>query len=90
MADYNPRQLKHTREDLVFIVQFLGAAVLADDESVFTDFVIWLRDLLVHRGVSPDVLASGLNTLQPLVQDVHSGASALLDAGRNQLVAAPA
>jgi len=90
MAGYGPRQLNHTREDLVFIVQFLGAAVLADDESVFTDFVIWLRDLLVHRGVPSSALPAGLQTLQPLVQEVHTGASALLSAGRNRLVTAPA
>ncbi|MDF2967154.1 MAG: hypothetical protein K0Q93_932 [Nocardioidaceae bacterium] len=90
MADYDSRQLSRTREDLVFIVQFLGAAMLADDPSVFTDFVIWLRELLVHRGVSPGVLATGLQALQPLVLDVHPGATALLEAGHDRLVTAPA
>ena len=75
MAHYDRRQRARTREDLVYIVRFLSAARLVDDDEVFTEFTAWLEELLVSRGVPAAALAAGLGVLAPLVRDVdeHSG-----------------
>jgi diguanylate cyclase (GGDEF)-like protein len=88
MAGYDERQLAHTREDLVFIVQFLAAAVLAADQTIFSEFLEWLQELLLHRNVPPHALISGLDALRPVVEVVDERAALLLDAGRQELVAA--
>ncbi len=86
MADYNAQQLARTREDLVFIVQFLAAAMLVSDDSIFTEFLDWLQDLLVSRGVPPTALISGLEALRPVIESVAAeDAVRLLDIGRHQL-----
>jgi diguanylate cyclase (GGDEF)-like protein len=84
MADYDERQLTRTREDLVFIVQFLAAATFADDPTVFTGFLTWLRTLLAHRGVPVQALLAGLDTLRTQVErvpEVGADTLQLLDAG---------
>jgi len=50
MAGYDERRMARTREDLVFIVQFLAATLLAADQVIFGDFLNWLQNLLVQRG----------------------------------------
>ncbi|TVR19749.1 MAG: hypothetical protein EA387_12895 [Nitriliruptor sp.] len=79
MADYDRRQRARTYEDLVYIVRFLAAARLVDDEEVFTTFATWLEDLLVARGVPAAALVAGLEVLAPPVRDIdeRSGALAL-------------
>ncbi|HEY5876826.1 MAG TPA: cobalamin-dependent protein [Ilumatobacteraceae bacterium] len=86
MLDYSERQMARTREDLVFIVQFLAATMLVSDDSVFTEFLDWLQDLLVSRGVPPTALISGLEALRPVIADAGAAdAVRLLDIGRHQL-----
>jgi methanogenic corrinoid protein MtbC1 len=84
MADYDDRQLARTREDLVFIVQFLAAALLSADDRVFAEFLTWLQDLLGSRRVPPQALPAGLDALRPLVMAVDPGAVRLLDTGRRK------
>ena len=86
MADYDERQLARTREDLVFIVQFLAAALLAADQAMFGDFLSWLHNLLVQRGVPPRALIAGLEALRPVVEAVDAGAALVLDVGRQELL----
>lgn len=78
MAAYDARQLARTHEDLVFIVQFLAAAILAADDTVFTSFLVWLRELLRTRGVPTSAIAAGLRALHPAVEAVAPGAARLL------------
>jgi methanogenic corrinoid protein MtbC1 len=85
MATFDEEQLARTREDLVFIVGFLAAARLVDDDAVFTDLLDWLQTLLVNRGVSPHALPAGLEALRPGVVAVDAGAERLLDAGLRRL-----
>jgi diguanylate cyclase (GGDEF)-like protein len=85
MADYDARQLTRTREDLVFIVQYLAAATLAADPEVFTSFLGWLQNLLAHRNVPAQALIIGLEALHPLVEAIDAHAGSLLDAGRREL-----
>ena len=86
MAGYDERQMARTREDLVFIVQFLAATLLAADQAVFGDFLDWPQNLLVQRGVPPQALIAGLEALRPAVEAVDTGAALLLDLGRQELL----
>jgi hypothetical protein len=86
MADYDERQIARTQEDLVFIVRFLAATLLAADHAIFGDFLDWLRNLLVQRGVPPQALIAGLEALRPVVEAVDTGAALLLDLGREGLL----
>jgi len=86
MADYDERQVARTREDLVFIVRFLAAALLAADHEIFGDFLDWLQNLLVPRGVPPRALIAGLEALRPVVEAVDTGAALVLDLGRQGLL----
>jgi diguanylate cyclase (GGDEF)-like protein len=85
LADYDERQLAHTREDLVFIVRFLAATMLAADNAIFTDFLRWLQNLLVPGGLPRQALTAGLEALRPGVEAVDAGAALLVDLGRQQL-----
>ena len=85
-AGYDERRMARTREDLVFIVQFLGATLLAADQAIFGDFLYWLQNLLVQRGVPPQALIAGLEALRPVVEAVDTGAALLLDLGRQELL----
>jgi diguanylate cyclase (GGDEF)-like protein len=86
MADYDECRVARTREDLVFIVRFLAATLLAADQAIFGDFLGWLQDLLVQRGVPPQALVAGLAALRPVVEAVDAGAALLLDLGRQELL----
>ena len=86
MAGYDEHRMARTREDLVFIVQFLAATLLAADQAIFGDFLYWLQNLLVHRGVPPQALTAGLEALRPVIEAVDTGAALLLDLGRQQLL----
>jgi len=85
MTDHDENQAAATREDLVFIVRFLAAALLAADRVIFSDFLDWRQNLLVSRGVPPHALDARLDALRPVVEVVDSGAARLLDLGRRHL-----
>jgi hypothetical protein len=81
MADYDERQIARSREDLVFIVRFLAAALLAADHAIFGDLLDWLQNLLVQRGVPPQAFVAGLDALRPVIEPVDTEAALLLDLG---------
>jgi diguanylate cyclase (GGDEF)-like protein len=89
LAAYDERRIARTREDLVFIVRFLAASLLAADQAIFGDFLGWLQNLLVQRDVPPQALAAGLEALRPVVEAVDTGAALLLDLGRRELLEGP-
>jgi diguanylate cyclase (GGDEF)-like protein len=89
MADYDERQIARTREDLVFIVRFLAATLLAADHAIFADFLDWLQVLLVQRGMPPQALIAGLEALRPVIEAVDTRAALLLDRGRQGLLDGP-
>lgn len=78
------------REYLAYLVQFLGAAQMVEDPTVFTEFLVWLRDLLECRGMPADTLVAGLQALHPVVEKVVPDAARLLDRGHQMLVDNPA
>lgn len=85
LADYDQRQRAHTRQDLAYIVQFLAAARLVDDDEVFTTFHQWLESLLRARGVPPSAIAAGLHAIAPLVAGIDEGAHRLATAAESQI-----
>jgi diguanylate cyclase (GGDEF)-like protein len=86
MAGYSGGQVPRTHEDLVFVVRFLAATLLAADHAIFRDFLDWLQNLLVVRGVPPQALGAELEALRPAVEAVDTGAALLLDLGRRELL----
>jgi diguanylate cyclase (GGDEF)-like protein len=89
ISDYDERRMARTREDLVFIVQFLAATLLTGDQEIFSDFLNWLQNLLVYRGLPPQALIAGLEALRPVVEAVDTGAALLIELGRQQLLDGP-
>lgn len=85
MAAYDETSLSRTREDLVYIVQFLAAAIAAGDDTVFLEFLTWLDQLLAHRGVPTRAIIAGLEALRPGLGAVDAGALRLLEAGHRML-----
>jgi diguanylate cyclase (GGDEF)-like protein len=73
-------QRAQLHEDLLFVVQFLAAARLVDDDTVFEEFLAWLDELLRSRGVRLDVLTAGLEALTPRLIAVDRDTKRLLDA----------
>jgi GGDEF domain-containing protein len=62
------------------------ATLLAADQAIFGDFLYWLQNLLVQRGVPPQALIAGHEALRPVVEAVDTGAALLLDVGRQELL----
>lgn len=67
---YDADQLAHTRADLSYILDFLEAAVLVDDDAVLTDVLAWLVRVLEHRGVPRHVVPPGIAALARALDDL--------------------
>jgi methanogenic corrinoid protein MtbC1 len=67
VARYDERQLRRTEEDVDFILDFLCAALLVDDVGLFTEFVGWLVEILVPRGVPAATVADGLAVVADVI-----------------------
>jgi hypothetical protein len=67
VARYDERQRRRTEEDVAYIVEFLGAAHFVGDVTLFTEFVHWLRDVLVARNVPAATLTAGLAVIGEVV-----------------------
>lgn len=67
VASYDSTQIDRTREDVHHILDFLSAALYVDDVVLFTDFVTWLDELLVARGVPTATLRRGLDVIAEVI-----------------------
>ena len=68
LAGYSEAQLSRSREDLGYILQFLEAALLTDDQRIFLDeFLPWLTRVLTSRGLPAAVVAVGLEALEAVL-----------------------
>jgi len=85
MASYAPNQLDRTREDLEYIVRFVAAAQLVDDQSVFTEFLDWLVQLLRARRVPKAAVIAGLEALQPHLAQHDFAAGRIASTGLEHL-----
>lgn len=84
---YSPTQLDATVSDLGHIVDFLAAAVYVDDPSLFTEFVEWLSEILLSRGVPAGAVARPLDHYGVALRDFPR-AGRVLALGRAALPAA--
>ncbi len=84
-ASDDERQAARTRHDLVFLIRFLAAALLAADQAIFRDYVSWRQHLLVPGGIPPQALGAGLEALRPGVEAIDTRAAVLLDRERREL-----
>ena len=85
MAQYSVRQLDRTREDLIYIIRFLAAAELVDDDSIFLEFLDWFESVLSARQVPQVALLAGLKSSLVALDDSDSWAERLVRAGIKQL-----
>lgn len=89
VAGYSASQLRKTREDLDYIVRFVEAAVLTADDTVVVEFVRWLIPLLSARGVPPQTVLVGIESLRRHLPLQHRTAARLLELA-SRLVDEPA
>ncbi|MET7866331.1 cobalamin B12-binding domain-containing protein [Micromonospora taraxaci] len=74
---YSATQLDSTVSDLGHIVDFLAAAVYVDDSSLFTEFVEWLVEILVSRGVPAEAVALSFDHYGVALRDFPRAARVL-------------
>lgn len=88
LQGYSDAQRRSTWEDLLHVARFLAAALLVDDVALLGEFLDWLADVLLARGVPLQGLVLGLEcTAQAL--DAGPRAHAFLAAGLERLRARP-
>lgn len=77
------------RQDVLYNLDALAAALDASDERMFLDYVAWLKIVLLHRGVGPDDIVESLRCMKfALDADAareHFVALSLLDSAMQQL-----
>ncbi|MFR9776856.1 B12-binding domain-containing protein [Micromonospora sp. MS34] len=81
VRDYTPAQLDSTISDLGYIVDFLAAALYVDDETLFTEFVDWLVDILTSRNVPASAVGLTLDHYGQQLRDFPRAARFLDRAG---------
>jgi hypothetical protein len=69
MSAYSPQQLARTRDDLAYILRYLGLALDLDEPSMFEDFVAWLSEVLAARDVPASVLDTSLEIVAEVARD---------------------
>jgi hypothetical protein len=70
-------------------VRYLAAAMMADDDGLFEEYLRWLEAVLVRRRVPRRAVVAGLDSLEPLVSVVAPRAGLVLAHGREALVTVP-
>lgn len=70
IADYTQHQIDRTVEDLGFILDFLGAALYVDDPTLFSDFAVWLGEILVPRGVPLAAARLGMEAIDRVLPEL--------------------
>jgi methanogenic corrinoid protein MtbC1 len=79
LAGYSAWQLEKTREDFEYIVRFVEAAMLTGDDSIVTEFSIWLSSILTARDLPHGLVPVSIRVLRGHVPDSFSEARRLLD-----------
>jgi methanogenic corrinoid protein MtbC1 len=90
---YGEKGRAHYRQDILYNVSALSAALDADDAGMFLRYVGWLKVVLVRRGVASEDIAESLRCMaSALTADGagnHSTAASYLDAAQRQLDSMP-
>jgi methanogenic corrinoid protein MtbC1 len=82
LRSYDSLQVARTYEDLGHILDFLAAALFADERALFDDFTAWLQDLLVVRGVHEYALAVGYEAIADVLPGTPSARRLLHEAAQ--------
>ncbi len=83
---YDAHQIARTRGDLVSVVRFLAATLLAADPAILRDYLGWRRNLIVPAGLPPEALNAALEALRPGIEAIDAAAALLLDRERRELL----
>lgn len=67
IADYSDWQLDRTRDDLGYHLRHLASAILVGDDAVYLDMIPWLTDLLLARGLVPQVVHATIDILDEVL-----------------------
>lgn len=84
-ARYDEEQKARTVEDLEHILDFLATSLYLDDPSLFTDFVGWLGEILVARGVPVVAVSLGLDAIGSALPPSLDRAQEFLALGKTEL-----
>lgn len=79
LADYSPWQRDKTREDFEYILRFVEAAMLTHDDSIVTDFSVWLSSVLAARDLPHGLVPMSVRVLQRNIPEPFADARRLLD-----------
>ena len=75
---FTAEQWARTNEDIESIVRYSVTAVRLRDDTILTDFIAWLRELLAVRGVPTEVLNSSLEAIASVLTESDTGSGHLL------------
>ncbi|RJQ70162.1 cobalamin-binding protein [Pseudonocardiaceae bacterium YIM PH 21723] len=84
-AGYSALDRERFADELVHLVEFLGAALYVDDAGLFTDFVSWTAEVMSAREISAELLDETVGALTDQLRDFPR-ARGFLDGARRQLV----
>ncbi len=80
MKHYTDWQRARTQQDLDYILRFVEASLLADDDTIATDFADWLTSLLTARGLPDGIVPLSIGVLRDCLPEGLAEADRLLAA----------
>jgi methanogenic corrinoid protein MtbC1 len=80
LSEMTAAQLKRTREDIAYILQFCSAALITQDHTVLDEFTMWLRDLLAVRNVSAGTIRTSYQSIAAVLGGGFPKTTAMLAA----------
>ncbi len=89
LAGFSARRLEQAREYLAYVVRYVAAAQMVDDDRVLVDFLDWLGQVLDARNIPRELLVEGVRSLVPLLDAVSAEAGRIGEAGLSHIGAAP-
>lgn len=78
MERYGQRGRQHADQDSLYHLQYLDAALAADDPHVFERYAQWLRSVLVSRGMCSEHLAENFRLVADGIAGTTSAAAPAL------------
>lgn len=87
---FGKRGRQTCRQDILYHIDYLQGALIGDEPSLFTQYALWLKDVLSsrglpaeHLGISFELLATFFSNNLPAAE--ARAISAILEAGRSEL-----
>ena len=89
LSGFSARRLEQAREYLSYVVRYVAAAQMVDDDRVLVDFLGWLGEVLDARNIPRELLVEGVRSLVALLDAVSAEAGRIGEAGLSHIGAAP-